>query len=222
MRVLAVDDDMDIVSTLMDHLDINNIQADCAYSGRQALALFDDNEYDVIILDVMMPNGDGYSTCKALRRLGCTSPVLFLTARDTLDDKLAGFESGADDYLVKPFHMSELICRVKALAKRVSKQKISLLECGDLQIDIEQKWARRGGAELKLSPVHFKIIQTLMLQFPKLVTREQLTAELWGDNPPETDSLRSLMYQLRQILNKPFTRPILETVRGQGFRLKPA
>ena len=222
MNILVVDDDSDILSTIADHLELQGASVDCAANGRQAVNLFTDNQYDVIVLDVMMHGGDGLSACRRLRELGCTSPILFLTARDTLEDKLCGFDAGADDYLVKPFYMSELTCRIQALARRISKQQIRRLCCGDLNMDLDQKLVTRGDVPLQLSQVQYKLLRFFMLQAPKIVDRAQLERELWGDEAPDSDALRSHLYQLRQIIDKPFNTQTLQTVRGMGYRLNSA
>jgi len=219
MYVLVVDDDPDILSTVVDHLELQGIIADCASSGQQALGLTERNRYDVIVLDVMMPGLDGLSTCRALRQQGSTVPILFLTARDTLDDKIDGFDAGGDDYLVKPFHMRELASRVKALSQRISHQGAQRLCFGELSLDLERHDASRGSLRLSLSPVQFAILKSLIHRAPSVVKREQLEREVWQDHPPDSDALRTHIYQLRSILDKPFSFKMLRTVRGQGFQL---
>ena len=219
IQVLVVDDDSDILSTIIDQLTLNNLIADCAQNGRQALNLVATNHYDVIILDVMMSGLDGLQTCQQLRANGCTVPIIFLTARDTLADKIAGVNFGGDDYLVKPFAMDELLCRVQALAKRVSRQAISHLHYGDLHLDLESMQVSREGAKLNLNQLQFKLLRCLITQAPRVVSREQLESALWHDSLPDTDVLRSLLYQLRKVLDKPFSFAMLETVRSRGYRL---
>jgi DNA-binding response OmpR family regulator len=218
MLVLLTDDDPDILATLADQLEIQGIESDCAYNGEQALTYCEQQHYDVIVLDVMMPKRDGLSTCEELRKRGISTPVLLLTARDTLEDKIAGFQSGADDYLVKPFAMPELLCRIHALSHRVSKQ-VHQLNVGDLALNPTLKQATREGQPLKLNPIQFKLLATLMHHSPNVVSRGQLEHAIWPDEAPDSDALRSHLYQLRQTLDKPFTHPMLETVRGIGFRL---
>ena len=220
MYVLVVDDDFNILSTIVDQLEQQGWIVDTATSGRQALSRLSETPFDVVILDVMMPEGDGLFACRELRKAGCTSPVLMLTARDTLDDKVNGFEAGADDYLVKPFHMAELIYRVKALAKRISKQNVSEISLGDLTMDLDKKTVCRSGDEIVLGKIQFKLLRFMLLQHPKVVTREQLEREVWGDEPPNTDALRSHLYQLRQIIDQPYETKILKTIRGIGYCLK--
>jgi len=219
MKVLVADDDTDILSTIADYLKLHGIEVDCAQNGKQAINLSTQNRYDVLVLDVMMPKCDGLSACKQIRAVGCTVPILFLTARDTLEDKIDGFDAGADDYLVKPFAMMELLCRIEALGKRISRQHIRLLKTGSLEIDLDRGTAKRDGRTLMLNSVQFRLLTFLMNKAPHIVTREQLERELWQDSVPESDALRSHIYQLRTAIDKPFAYPMLETVRGRGYRL---
>jgi len=219
MHVLVVDDDADILTTIADQLELHGITVDCAMNGNQAIGLVDENRYDVIVLDVMMPGSDGLSACRQLRDRGCTVPILFLTARDTLEDKVSGFDVGADDYLVKPFAMKELLCRIHALGRRISRQQARTLSFGELTLDLEQASVRRAGKLLRLNQLQFRLLRCLMIRAPQVVTREQLEHELWKDAPPDSDALRSHLYQLRQVIDRPFDYPMLETVRGMGYRL---
>lgn len=219
MKVLVADDDTDILSTIADYLELHHIEVDCVKNGNQAVTLSTQNQYDVLVLDVMMPKCDGLSACKQVRALGCTVPVLFLTARDALEDKIDGFNAGADDYLIKPFAMRELVCRIMALGKRISRQQIRLLKVGELEMDLEQGTTSRAGRPLMLNSVQFRLLRFLMNKAPQIVTREQLEQELWHGSVPESDALRSHIYQLRNRLDKPFSHSMLETVRGRGYRL---
>lgn len=219
INVLVVDDDPDILSTLLDNLYVHGYIGDCASNGRQALELYRKNSYQVIVLDVTMPGGDGISACKALRQLGCTTPIIFLTARDTLDDKIAGFEAGADDYLVKPFHMRELLHRIAALSTRISKHGSASLSCGPLVMNLNQHNVIRDGQTLALSQLQFKLLHCLLTHSPNVISRQSLIAQVWGDDLPDSDALRSHLYQLRGIIDKPFAYPLLHTIRGKGFQL---
>lgn len=220
MSVLVVDDDIDILTTLADQFELAGISVDCASRGRQALELCRRNQYEVIVLDVMMPGGDGLSVCRELRRSGNATPILFLTARDTLDDKIDGFDAGGDDYLVKPFAMRELMSRVGALRKRISRQQVNLLQYGDLSMDLELRTAQRQGVNLKLNPQQFQLLHRLLVQAPAAVSRQQLEEALWDGEPPDSDALRSHLYQLRTVVDKPFAEPMILTVRGYGYRLQ--
>lgn len=219
MQVLVIDDEIDILSTLIDQLSLHNIVADCAYNGQQGAALALENHYDVIVLDVMMPKQDGLQTCRELRAAGCSVPIIFLTARDTLEDKVAGFEAGGDDYLIKPFAMQELLCRVFALAKRVTRQGLSRLSYGPLEMNLETLKVSRAGVDISLNQIQFKLLQCLVSNAPKVMSRAQLEAAVWQQYPPDSDALRSHMYQLRKVLDKPFEFEMLENLRGRGYRL---
>ncbi|MCV6590987.1 MAG: response regulator transcription factor [Marinobacterium sp.] len=219
MHVLVVDDDPDILSTVMDHLELQGIVADCATNGQQAVQLATQQHYDVIVLDVMMPGTDGLSACRALRKHGSTVPILFLTARDTLDDKVDGFNAGGDDYLTKPFHIRELIMRINALSKRVSHHQVQTLSFGPLTLDLSNYQAHREGTLLQLTRLQFALLRCLVRHAPAVVHRNQLEQDAWGDDLPDSDALRTHIYQLRNVLDKPFQQRMLHTVRSQGFRL---
>jgi DNA-binding response OmpR family regulator len=182
-----------------------------------------DNTYDAVVLDVALPLMDGLEVCRRLRAGAARRvPILMLTARDTLQDKLAGFDSGADDYLVKPFALEELMARCTALAQRHGLHRPAVLAIGGLEVDPGARSARRDGIELKLSQTGFRILQLLAEAYPRVLTRSELTARLWGDDPPDSDALRTHLYQLRQVLDKPFAAPMMVTVHGVGFRLEAA
>jgi len=219
MYILLVDDEPDILVTISEQLETQGWIVDCAETGHRALNLSEQQEYDVVILDIMMPGGDGLSTCKQLRNRGCTCPILFLTAFDTVEDKIKGFDAGGDDYLVKPFHMSELLCRVKALAKRISRNQLSKLSVGELEIDLDSRLVKRQGQVISLGLIQFNMLKEMMLQAPKAIEREKLEQKLWGEDVPDSDALKSHLYQLRSLVDKPFAYPMIQTVRGQGYRV---
>lgn len=219
MKVLIADDDVDILATIADQCELQHIECDCAMNGRQVMELYKRNRYEVIVLDVSMPGKNGLWACQQLRTLGCTIPIIFLTARDTLDDRLSGFSAGADDYLVKPFYMQELICRLNALGRRLSKQNARRLEFGGLLLDLEQQAAWREGCQLQITEAQFKILRLLALKAPKVVSREELEHELWFGEPPDSDALRSHLYQLRRALDRPYSKKMLNTLRNRGYQL---
>ena len=219
MKVLVADDDNAILATIADQCELQNIQCDCAHNGKQALELYKRDSYGVIVLDISMPGRDGLWACQQLRGIGCTTPILFLTARDTLDDRLKGFSAGADDYLVKPFYMQELICRLTALGRRQSKQNIRQLEYGPLLLDLDQQAAWRDDKQLNITDAQFKILRLLLLKAPKVVSREELEEELWRDQAPDSDALRSHLYQLRLALDRPHDNKMLQTLRNRGYQL---
>lgn len=218
--VLLADDDTGILEGIADFLAWRGFVVDCAHSGLQAQELCRHNHYDVLVLDVMMPGLSGFSLCEQLRQEGVTTPILFLTALDQLDDKIRGFAAGADDYLVKPFAMDELVCRIEALSRRISRQQLRLLRFGPLELDVEQQQARREGVLLNLTPQGFTLLRYLIAHAPRVINRRELEQAIWRDEPPDSDALRSLLYQLRAQLDKPFEYPLVQTRRGQGVCLQ--
>ena len=177
-----------------------------------------------MLLDVMLPGESGFQFCEALRKeLSQDLPVIFMTARDHLDDKLEGFNKGGDDYIVKPFALPELAARVTAQIRRQRKEvTANTLQVEDLQLDPARQEARRDGKLLKLSPTAFRILRILMRESPRVVSREQLERELWGDLVPDSDALRSHLYNLRKAMDKPFSQPLLNTLPGVGFSIHGA
>ncbi|MCY4144438.1 MAG: response regulator transcription factor [Gammaproteobacteria bacterium] len=220
MRVLVVDDNHDICQNIGDYLELYGHVVDFAYNGANALRLALIGEYDVIVLDLMLPGMDGLDVCRELRA-GAKSevPVLMLTARDTLTDKLGGFRAGTDDYLVKPFAMQELLARLQALYARRKGRLAQKLVVGDLALDKKTREVSRGGQRISLNPVGFKILERMMEASPTVVTRTELETLLWGDEWPESDALRSHLYKLRRAMEMPCRERLLHTVHGVGYRL---
>ena len=221
MRILLVEDNRDILANLADYLEIKGYTVDCAQDGLTGLHLAATQSYDLAVLDVMLPGMDGFTLCQRLREGRNNLPVIMLTARDTLDDRLQGFSSGADDYLVKPFELSELAARIEAVLRRVNGAS-RLLMVADLTLDLDSLEVSRQDKFIKLNPIGLKLLETLMRRSPSVVRREQLEEAIWGDDCPDSDSLRSHIHQLRQCIDKPFNTPLLHTVHGIGFRLAPS
>ncbi|WP_374580986.1 response regulator transcription factor [Pseudoduganella sp.] len=220
MNILVVEDNALLARNLADAFDRVGHSADFAANGEHGLALSLEHPYDVLVLDLALPGIDGLEVCRQLRaRLPRRLPVLMLTARDTLQDKLHGFDAGADDYLVKPFAMEELLARCQALAMR---HRDAALAVGSLRIDRRAQTVTRAGQALRLQPVAYQLLLALAEAHPRVMTRSELTQILWRDDPPDSDALRSHLYQLRQALDKPFAQPMLLTVHGVGFRLDAA
>jgi len=220
--VLLVEDHQMLAETLTDYLECENIEVDYAADGLQALSLVKENRYDAIILDVMLPSIDGFTVCKTIRaELQLDTPILMLTARDTLDDKIEGFEHGADDYLVKPFEQRELVARLRTMVKRYRAEVVTKdTVVGPLTLQHASRTAHREGKSFELPPLGYAILKLLMRESPAIVTREALHLELWGSEPPDTDSLRSHIYNLRKLIDHPFEQPMIETVKGVGLRLR--
>lgn len=223
MRVLLVEDNQFLAGNIGDFMSLQEISVDYAQNGKQCLGLVKENEYDVIVLDVMMPGADGFETCRALREeVLCQTPIIFLTAKVELEHKLEGFEAGGDDYLTKPFEMEELLMRLKALTSRGSRADIGVLQFGDIRLDMNTGSVTRAGDAVKVNQVQFSVLKVLLQQAPNIVSRQQLEYEIWGEDTPDSDVLRTHIYRLRNLLDKPYEHAYLETVHGKGFRLIPS
>ena len=220
VRVLIVEDNRDICANIAAYLEKHSYILDFAYDGISAMHLALTNPFDVIVLDLMLPGMDGLSFCKKLRAdANIDKPVLMLTARDTLDDKLKGFEAGADDYLVKPFALQELHARLQALYKRSHGKTDNLLTVGELTLNKSTLQVYRAGLRVDLNPTCMKLLQRLMEEAPAVVDREALETLLWADELPDGDALRSHMYKLRQAIDRPFDSPLIHTVHRIGYRI---
>jgi DNA-binding response OmpR family regulator len=220
--ILLVEDHPELAATVGDYLEAKGYTVDYASDGVMGVHLAVTQPFDAIVLDVMLPGLDGIKVCQRLRREAhLTTPIIMLTARDQLNDKLAGFEVGADDYLVKPFDMPELVARIEAIIRR-GRGIASVYTVDDLTMNLETMEVRRGGREIKLSRTMFDILRILLRDSPKVVPRETLERELWGDDLPDSDTLRSHLYNLRRVVDKPFDHPLVETLAGRGYRIRPA
>ncbi|MFT4925338.1 MAG: DNA-binding response OmpR family regulator [Phenylobacterium sp.] len=220
LTILIIEDQRDIAQNIADHLENRGHTIDYASDGNQGLTLALGNHYDVVILDLTMPGMDGLQVCRHIREQAKVElPILMLTARDTLDDKVKGFEVGADDYLTKPFALEELEVRCLALSRRRLLQSSHKISIGTLEIDRKTQQVSRENTELVLGSMNYNILLILAEAYPQVITRSELCQRLWGDEPTESDALRSHIYQLRRVLDKPFTTPVLKTVHGVGFVL---
>ncbi len=204
-----------------DHLETEGFEVDYAADGLTGLHLAVTERFDAIILDLMLPGMDGLDLCRKLRGdAGKDTPILMLTARDTLEDKVAGLDAGADDYLVKPFEMDELDARLKAMLRRASGEMTSQnLRVADLTLNTGTYEIERAGKRLSLTPICLKLLMTLMKASPRVISRRDLERAVWDDFVPDSDALRSHLYNLRKVIDKPFDRPLLHTVQGLGYRL---
>ncbi len=220
MRILIIEDNPDMAENLAEYFESQCHLVDFAMDGIGGLHLALTEHYDVIILDVILPGMDGLTVCKNIRMdEGEQIPVLMLSARDDLVDKLEGFDAGADDYLVKPFEMSELSARIKALVRRSNKECQLPLKIGTLELDLGKLEVQRSGRLIELNRTCLKLLTILMKASPNVVSRQDLEHELWQDTPPGSDALRSHIYALRQSLDKPYTHPMIHTVHGIGYKL---
>ncbi len=219
MRVLLIEDNADIAANVVEYLEAEGFLMDYAMNGIGGHHLASTQPFDAIILDLMLPGMDGLTLCENLRRAGIATPILMLTARDTLPDKLAGFDAGTDDYLVKPFALPELQARLLALHQRGRRASPRSLSLADLEINLGTNTVSRSGKPLEINNVGIKILQTLIEASPNIVTRNELIYKIWQDHPPGSDALKSHIYNLRQVVDKPFQDTLIHTVRGLGYRI---
>ena len=219
--VLLVEDNRSLSEMVGEYLESKGFGVDFAHDGVDGLRLATENSYDVLVLDLMLPRMDGVEVCRRLRsEAKKATPVLMLTARDTLADKVTGLDAGADDYLVKPFAIQELEARVRALIRRDRRQvSAEVLRVGDLVLDTASLRATRAGTELVLSPIGLRLLTILMRESPRVVTRRDIEREIWGDGLPDSDTLRSHLYNLRKTIDRPFAKQLLHTVQTAGYRL---
>ncbi|MGY5540600.1 response regulator transcription factor [Vibrio sp. Hep-1b-8] len=222
-KILLVEDNREIVGILFDYFESEGTIIDYADNGELGLKLALENTFDVIILDLMLPRMSGLSVCEKLREAGNVTPVLMLTALDSREDMLSGFKYGADEYVTKPFDLEILEARLHALIKRYRRTVADTwLEFANLRIDQKTHQAYRDGTKLTLNPTTYAILELLCQRAPDVVTREEIISMLWQDNEPDTDILRSHIYNLRNQLDKPFASSMLVTVPKVGFRLEKA
>lgn len=219
LSALLVEDDQDLARTIVQYLELEQIRCDHAANGMAGLQLAQQHRYDVLLLDLNLPRLDGLTLCQRLRQAGDDTPVLMLTARDRLDDKLAGFRAGTDDYLVKPFELQELVVRLLALAKRRSGQA-QILRCGDLEMRLNERTVTRAGQPLKLSPTGWRLLETLLRSSPAVVSRQALEEAVWGEELPDSNSFKVHLHKLRKAIDLPPLTPMLHTVAGHGFVLR--
>jgi DNA-binding response OmpR family regulator len=220
-HLLLIEDHHDIAEMVCEYLERSDYIMDHAADGLTGLHFVVNNDYDAIILDVMLPGLDGIALLEKIRNEAkCDVPVLILTARDTLQDKVAGLDAGADDYLIKPFEIKELEARVRALIRRqrglVAPEK---LQVADLIFDSGTMLVSRSNTPIKLTPIGIKILKILMHASPRVVSRREIERQVWGDILPDSDTLRSHIYNLRKSLDKPFEKQLIETMQNTGFRM---
>jgi len=220
MRILVIEDNSDIAANLWDFLEERGHTVDFAADGVTGLHLAVVNDFDAIVLDLNLPGMDGLEVCRKLRQdARKQTPVLMLTARDALESKLDGFEAGADDYLVKPFALQEVDARLAVLLRRGKGPQSRILNVADLEYNLDTLEVRRQGRLLQLNPTALKILQSLMESSPSVVTRQELETRVWGEELPDSDSLRVHIHGLRAAVDKPFPKPLIQTRHGIGYRI---
>jgi DNA-binding response OmpR family regulator len=221
LHVLVIEDNVDLAANVCDFLEAKGHVVDVAGDGLTGLHLAVTRDFDAIVLDIVLPGMDGLTLCRKFREEARRStPVLMLTARDALDDRVAGLECGADDYVLKPFALRELEARLKALVRRSSAALTpSVLRVADLEYDPALVRVRRGGRVISLPPIPLKLLETLMRAAPRVVRRDELERAVWGDAPPDSDALRAHMHTLRAAVDGAGEPALLHTLRGVGYRI---
>lgn len=220
MRVLLVEDNHDISANVRESFEQSGHIFDCAYTAESALVFLSDTAFDLLIIDIMLPGKDGINLCRQIResRLS-TAPILMLTARDAIDDKLAAFDSGADDYLIKPFSTRELLARAVVLSRRKLLHEDATIVVGALTLNIKTQTVSREGQTIDVGKTGFRITRELMSASPAVVLRDDLEHALWGEDRPDSDALRTHISVLRKVLDKPFELPMIKTVHGAGWKI---
>jgi two-component system OmpR family response regulator len=221
MRVLVVEDELKMAGLIRRGLVEEGHAADVASTGEDALWMAQAHPYEAIVLDVMLPSLSGFETCRRLRNSGVWAPVLMLTARDAVEDRVAGLDAGADDYLAKPFSFAELLARLRALARRGGVERPAELEVGDLRLDPASRRAWRGGQEIALSPKEFALLETFMRRPGQVLSRLQLLEHAWDFAYENRSNVIDVYVRyLREKVDRPFDTTSIETVRGVGYRLR--
>ena len=221
MRVLIVEDELRMASLIRRGLTNEGVAADVAVRGADALWMAEAHDYDAVLLDVMLPDVDGFEVCRRLRAAGVWAPVLMLTARDSVEDRVAGLDSGADDYLVKPFSFAELLARLRALARRGDGERPAVLVVDDLRLDPATREVTRGSTPIQLTAKEFALLETFMRRAGEVLSRLHLLEHAWDfayDN--RSNIVDVYVRRLRRKIDEPFERSSLETVRGAGYRLR--
>lgn len=219
MRILIVEDDVKIADVIARGLKEQHYSVDIANNGADGAYLAKINQYDLIILDVMLPGKTGWDVCRELRREDFINPILMLTALDSVEDKIKGLDEGADDYLTKPFHFGELLARVRSLIRRQSDQRTSVLTALDLSLDTATRSVMRGSNSIQLSAKEFALLEYFILNKNKVLTREMISEHVWDMNfDPQSNVIDSFVRFLRQKIDRGYERQFIHTVRGVGYK----
>jgi DNA-binding response OmpR family regulator len=222
MHILVVEDERRLANLVRRALEEEGNVVDVSHDGAEGLDMAEGTQYDLLVLDLMLPHVDGIEICRRLRETGNDARILMLTARDAVEDRVAGLESGADDYLVKPFSFSELVARVHALARRqVQAQSEQELVAGDLVLDLQRREARRGEDSIELTAKEFQLLEYLMRNSGHVLTRTQILDHVWGYNFDSFSNVVDIyVHYLRNKIDKGYDEPLIKTVRGVGYSLK--
>jgi len=221
MNVLLIEDDPRVARVVQRALQEAGKRVEVVHDGAEGLARAQTASYDLIVLDVMLPELDGIELCRSLRRQRVRTPVLMLTARDSVADRVRGLDAGADDYLTKPFALEELLARVRALSRRAGEAEDEVLRVGDLTLNLARHEARRGGRVIELTAREFALLEYLMRNAGRVLTRAQITDHVWGyDSEATSNVVEIYIHYLRDKIDRGFPRPLIRTVRGVGYTVK--
>jgi two-component system OmpR family response regulator len=221
MRILIVEDEIKLAKIVRRHLQERGIAVDVALRGTDALWMVGAAPYDAIVLDRMLPDLDGLVVCRRLRAEGCEAPIIMLTARGSISDRVDGLDAGADDYLVKPFALAELLARLRALARRSGPVRSTVLACGDLRLDAARHEVSRAGVPVCLTPREFALLEELMRRAGDVVSRSELLEHVWDVNFEQRSNVIDVYVRhLREKIDRPFGTDSLRTVRGVGYQLR--
>jgi DNA-binding response OmpR family regulator len=221
MDVLIIEDNTDIATNIAEYLSEKGHSTDFAHNGITGLQLALQNNYDAIILDLVLPGLNGLTLCEKYQEQNTQryTPILMLTAKDTVEDIVAGLNAGADDYLVKPFSLQVLLARLEVLQRRAYKENNKILSTHDLSINLDTRTIKRGGTTISLKPTTAKILEYLIRNTHRVVSRKEIEKEIWGDDPPTVDSLRAHIYNIRQSVDKNSNIQLVHTIHGIGYRV---
>lgn len=219
MRLLLVDDEVEFVKATKKLLELSRFSVDVAYDGKQGLRLAQDKKYDVIILDVMLPEMDGFGVAEKLRQNKISTPIIMLTAKSMVEDKVKGLNAGADDYLIKPFALDELLARINALMRREKEIRPPKLSAGDLILDPASREVRRGNKVIELNNKEYQILAYLLRNKGKVIAREELGEAVWGKKKFSSNTIDVYVRYLRRKVDKDFKKKLIQTVRGGGYKI---
>ena len=220
MRILIIEDEKSLADALKRAFEAQHYSVDVSHTGDNGLYLANVNDYDLIILDIMLPDIEGWEVCKQLRKDKINTPILMLTALDSVDDKIKGLDEGADDYMTKPFDLRELMARARSLIRRQAEQKTTKLQVADLVMDTSERTVVRADKNIKLSAKEFAMLEYFMLNKNKVLTRETISEHVWDMNfDPQSNVIDSFVRFLRQKMDKGFDKQLIHTVRGVGYKL---
>jgi DNA-binding response OmpR family regulator len=220
LRILLVEDDRSLQRTLVKLFKTQRFAVDATASGKQAIFVAKTNDFDVIVLDLMLPDLDGFEVCKELRKEKVSTPILMLTALDDVENRIKGLDTGADDYLPKPFHVGELLARIRALARRTASDKSSVIRAHGIELDMTARKAFRNGEDLRLSGKELALLEYLLINRNKIVTRTEIAEHVWDMNfDPRSNIIDSFVKLLRKKIETGEEKKIIRTVRGIGYTI---